>query len=171
MKLGEKRIRNEEQETGPAARALRPGGGGSLRREAPELNSASPHPCPGEYRRRVPGGGAARSPLTPFLLPSSRAPAVPAAPEPGESAASAQVPAAALALEVGAAPRPGRGGLPRDLVPAALALCPSSFQPRAAGRSPPNLDRTSAASRDQPPWRPSGASPARLPVQLLQSGR
>lgn len=66
---------------------------------------------------------------------------MPAAPEPGEFAATAQVPAAALALEVGAAPRPGRGGLPRDLVSAALALRPSPSVPPPANPGQPAAPR------------------------------
>lgn len=85
-----------------------------LTHEARGLKSASPHPCPGESGRQVPGGGAARSAVRPSLFPPSRA---------ASCASCARAPrirhhrAGARdrpVLQVGAALRPEGKGLPRE---------------------------------------------------------
>lgn len=112
-----------DQDRGPAARAFQTRAGGSRRFGAQALETASPHPCPDESGRRVPGGLAARAPVRPFPLPPLATPAVPAAPGP-RSPAARRCPRPPV-LQVGAAPRPERAGLPRepgfrDSAPAAL---------------------------------------------------
>lgn len=115
-------------------------------------------------------------------LPPPAPPAVPAAPKPRESAATAQVPTAVLALQVGATPRPGRTELPREpgfrclhlpsLLPPALGKWPLPAQlGRDLGSRRGSGRQRRAGSRDRPLWLPSGASSARLPVQCLPSGR
>lgn len=106
---------------------------------------------------------------------------MPAAPEPGESAVTAQAPAAAFVLQVGAAPPPGAPGSRGRLVSAALAFRPSSCRPRAAGRSPPSSDGTlaEATAAGASAGRPRGtsllgglwASCARLRAQFSQGRR
>lgn len=88
---------------------------------------------------------------------------MPAATEPGDFAVTAQVPAAAFALQVGAAPSQGAPGCRRRLVSAALALRPSSRRPPGSRPLPAQLGRDlgggvgggrqpRTAQRDQPPW-------------------
>lgn len=133
-------------------------------------------------RIRTASSGRRSSAVAAEALPPPATPAVPAAPEPRESAATVQVPAAALALQVGAALWPGCTGLPRES--GFRYLHPPSFLPPTLGSwpLPAQLGRDlgsrsssgrqrRAASRDQPLWLPSGGSNARLPVQFLQSGR
>lgn len=112
-----------------------------LTHEARGLKSASPHPCPGESGRQVPGGGAARSAVRPSLFPPSRA---------ASCASCARAPrirhhrAGARdrpVLQVGAALRPEGKGLPRE--PGfRCPRPPSLLLSEAAGHSPPNLDGT-----------------------------
>lgn len=120
--------------------------------ERPACAATHPDPAPPRPTPARPGripaasSGRRRCAVPPQALPLPRSapPAVPAAPEPRDSAVTVQVPAAAFALQVGAAPPRGAPGSRGRLVSAALVLRPSSRRPGAAGRSPPSSDRTSA---------------------------
>lgn len=100
---------------GPSAQPRRPACA------ATHPDPAPPRPTPARPGRiRAASSGRRRSAGPPQALPPPAPPAVPAAPEARESAVTAQVPAAALALQVGAAPRPGAPGSRGRLASAAL---------------------------------------------------
>lgn len=146
MKLWDERERNQGQDRGPAAGALQSRGGDSQRLRAPELKTTSPHPCPGESGRRVPGGGAARSLLrpSPSSCASSCASCV-GTPRIRRHHAGAR----GRPSPSGKEPRCGRGvqGFRGSLVSAALSLLPPPCNlGQLAAPRPTNLDGTLAAA-------------------------
>ena len=166
--LGEER-RNGEEDRGPASGALRPSRGGQPERQRTRTRHrlAPPLPSQGESGRRVPGGGAARCPLRPFLLPSSRA----------SSCASCARGPRIRRHRAGARGRPrptgrsraaaGRARLPRasgfrysrapSLLPSAPGSWPLPAQlGRDLGRGVGGGRQSPAAPRDRPPGRPRG---------------
>lgn len=154
-----------------------------MRRDA--SGPTPPRPTPdGRARIPAPSSGRRRGPHSgPPSFPPPLPPVVPAAPEPRESAATAQVPAAGRPrptgrsrAAAGARRAPAGAGFryarSPSLLPPASGSWPLPAQlGRNVGSGVGGGRQLRAASRERPPWQPPGSSCARLRPRFLQSRR